>query len=204
MCFFGRCTRPLAAQFLSVHARGGSLCLQPATQELARDPAPPMLQAKEKEATEKAEKLAEDADVDGSQMFAQQAEAFSRQHDALQKQFQLPERTMSVCEVCGVFINSTDNDQRRAVSVSVHLQGCPLASCACSPSKHACSCGAWCPGVLHLCHHAPCKLPHYLCRARSCMRPFAESLQAFTCCGTASLHRACWDGDRRCSCTLRF
>lgn len=72
------------------------------------------IKAKEKEATEKAEKLAEDADVDGSQMFAQQAEAFSRQHDALQKQFQLPERTMSVCEVCGVFINSTDNDQRRA------------------------------------------------------------------------------------------
>lgn len=48
-------------------------------------------------------------------MFAQQAEAFSRQHEALYKQFQTPERTMSVCDVCGVFINSTDNDQRRAV-----------------------------------------------------------------------------------------
>ena len=77
------------------------------------------IQAKEKEATEKSEKLAEEADVDGSQLFAQQAEAFARQHEALLKQFQQPERTMSVCDVCGVFINSTDNDQRRAVIPSV-------------------------------------------------------------------------------------
>ena len=79
----------------------------------------PHAQARQKEASEKAERLAEEADVDGSQMFAQQAEAFARQHDALHKQFQQPERTMSVCEVCGVFINSTDNDQRRAVSAAV-------------------------------------------------------------------------------------
>lgn len=58
--------------------------------------------------------------MDGSQLFAQQAEAFKRQHDALHRQFQQPERTMSVCEVCGVFINSTDNDQRRAVWSALH------------------------------------------------------------------------------------
>ncbi|KAK9786671.1 hypothetical protein WJX73_003841 [Symbiochloris irregularis] len=72
------------------------------------------IKARQKEASEKSERLAEDADVDGSEMFAKQAEAFARQHDNLCKQFMQPERTMTVCEVCGVFINSTDNDQRRA------------------------------------------------------------------------------------------
>lgn len=53
--------------------------------------------------------------------FAQQAEAFNKQHEELHKQFTTPERTMSVCDVCGVFINSTDNDQRKAVGLSPSL-----------------------------------------------------------------------------------
>ena len=53
--------------------------------------------------------------MDGSMLFAQQAEAFNAQHVALQKSLTQPDRTMTVCEVCGVFINSTDNEQRRKV-----------------------------------------------------------------------------------------
>ena len=109
-----------------------------------------MLQAKEKEALDKSERLAEEGDVDGSMLFANQvlhcasaavymwvsglegtptpatervpragvqAEAFQRQWKDLHTSFTQPERTMTVCEVCGVFINSTDNEQRRKVDV---------------------------------------------------------------------------------------
>ena len=107
------------------------------------------MQAKEKEALDKSEKLAEEGDVDGSMLFANQvqhgivaavcmwvrviamwrapltgsprfgvqAEAFQRQWKDLHSSFTQPERTMTVCEVCGVFINSTDNEQRRKVDV---------------------------------------------------------------------------------------
>jgi hypothetical protein len=73
------------------------------------------LQAKEKEALDTSEKLAEEGDVDGSILFATQAEGFKRQWDQLHVQFTQPERTMTVCDICGVFINSTDNEQRRKV-----------------------------------------------------------------------------------------
>ncbi len=73
-------------------------------------------QAKEKEALDKSEALAEEGDVDGSILFANTAEGFKTQYDALHASFTQPERTMSVCDVCGVFINSTDNEQRRKVS----------------------------------------------------------------------------------------
>lgn len=75
-------------------------------------------QAKEKEALQKSETLAEEGDVDGSMLFANTAEGFKKQWDQMHAQFTQPERTMTVCEVCGVFINSTDNEQRRRVGCS--------------------------------------------------------------------------------------
>mmetsp|Transcript_40314 Transcript_40314/g.95794 ORF Transcript_40314/g.95794 Transcript_40314/m.95794 type:complete len:322 (+) Transcript_40314:134-1099(+) len=71
------------------------------------------LDAKMKEALEKAEKLGEEGDVDGAQVFSQQAESLAKQKETQYRQLTQPERTMSVCEVCGVFINSTDNEARR-------------------------------------------------------------------------------------------
>jgi ATP/maltotriose-dependent transcriptional regulator MalT len=62
--------------------------------------------------------LGEEGDVDGALEATKQADAIARQHDALYKQLTEPERTMTVCEICGVFINSTDNDQRRLVSAA--------------------------------------------------------------------------------------
>lgn len=72
-------------------------------------------QAKEKEALAKSEALAEEGDVDGSMVQANVAEGFQKQYEALHTSFTQPERTMTVCDVCGVFINSTDNEQRRRV-----------------------------------------------------------------------------------------
>jgi hypothetical protein len=46
----------------------------------------------------------------------QQADTLGKQHEVLYKQLTEPERTMAVCDICGVFINSTDNEQRRMVS----------------------------------------------------------------------------------------
>lgn len=77
------------------------------------------IQVKVKEALEQSQRLGEEGDVDGAMMFSQQADAFRQQHDSLKKSFTQPERTMTVCEVCGVFINSTDNEQRR----KDHLNG---------------------------------------------------------------------------------
>lgn len=68
------------------------------------------------EALEKAEQLAEAGEVDQAMMLQQQAEAYSRQHEEMFKRLTAPEKTMIVCDICGVFINSTDNDQRRRVS----------------------------------------------------------------------------------------
>ena len=59
--------------------------------------------------------MAEAGDVDGSMVCAQQAETYKKQHETLHTSLTAPERVMTVCEVCGVFINSTDNDQRRQV-----------------------------------------------------------------------------------------
>jgi hypothetical protein len=38
-----------------------------------------------------------------------------------------PERAMEVCDICGVFINSSDNEQRRLVSTQA---GGPAPCCA--------------------------------------------------------------------------
>ena len=72
-------------------------------------------QQQEKDALAKSEERAEAGDVDSSMIYAQSAEGFAKRHADLLKQFTTPERTMSVCDVCGVFINSTDNDARKAV-----------------------------------------------------------------------------------------
>lgn len=48
-----------------------------------------------------------------------QAEQYNKQHDEMFKRLTAPEKTMLVCDVCGVFINSTDNDQRRRVRPSL-------------------------------------------------------------------------------------
>ena len=55
-------------------------------------------------------------EVDQAQQLQQQAEAYNRQHDDMYKRLTIPEKTMLVCDICGVFINSTDNEQRRRVS----------------------------------------------------------------------------------------
>ena len=74
-----------------------------------------MVQGQEVDAMSRSQAMAEAGDVDGSLVCAQQAETYKKQHDTLQTQLTAPERVMTVCEVCGVFINSTDNDQRRQV-----------------------------------------------------------------------------------------
>lgn len=74
-----------------------------------------MLQGQEVDAMHRSQAMAEAGDVDGSLVCAQQAETYKKQYDTLNTQLTAPERVMTVCEVCGVFINSTDNDQRRQV-----------------------------------------------------------------------------------------
>lgn len=74
------------------------------------------LLARRKDALDRSQSAGEEGDVDLSMLLAQQAEQLKQQHDQLEKQLKQPERTMTVCDVCGVFINSTDNDQRKLVS----------------------------------------------------------------------------------------
>ncbi|GLC50651.1 hypothetical protein PLESTB_000403500 [Pleodorina starrii] len=73
------------------------------------------MQAKAKELLHKSQEAGEAGDVDVSMALAQQANEMQAQHDRLHRSLTAPERTMSVCDICGVFINSTDNDQRRQV-----------------------------------------------------------------------------------------
>jgi RNA-binding protein Luc7-like 2 len=61
--------------------------------------------------------LGEQGDVDGSMALAQQADVLKRQHETLVKNATAPERSMSVCDICGIFISSTDNEARRQVSL---------------------------------------------------------------------------------------
>lgn len=58
---------------------------------------------------------AEEGDVDASMAYNKQAETLRAQYDSLKESLTQPERTMTVCDVCGVFINSTDNEARRKV-----------------------------------------------------------------------------------------
>ena len=81
--------------------------------------APGCAQDQQMEALVKSEKAAEAGDVDESMKFAEEAEAFGEEHATLEKTLTQVERTMAVCNTCGVFINSTDNDARK----HEHLQG---------------------------------------------------------------------------------
>ncbi len=63
----------------------------------------------------KSQALGEMGDVDQSLMLAQQADAYKKQHDELHKRMSTPERVMTVCEVCGVFINTIDSAAARSV-----------------------------------------------------------------------------------------
>ncbi|KAG2493834.1 hypothetical protein HYH03_008052 [Edaphochlamys debaryana] len=77
------------------------------------------MQTKAKELLTRSQEAGEAGDVDVSMALAQQATEMQAQHDRLHRSLTAPERTMTVCDICGVFINSTDNDQRR----QEHLTG---------------------------------------------------------------------------------
>lgn len=73
------------------------------------------------ESLDKSQRLGETGDVDASMLAAQQAETYKKQYDDLHRRLTAPDRTMTVCEICGLFINSSDNDQRRLVREEVVL-----------------------------------------------------------------------------------
>ena len=53
--------------------------------------------------------------MDGSMVKVAEAEALQQKWKELHESYTQPDRTMSVCEICGVFVQSTDNEQRRLV-----------------------------------------------------------------------------------------
>ncbi|KAG1659535.1 hypothetical protein FOA52_016158 [Chlamydomonas sp. UWO 241] len=57
--------------------------------------------------------VGEAGDVDAAIAMAAQAESLTKQHADLLRRVSAPERTMAVCDVCGIFMNSTDNKERR-------------------------------------------------------------------------------------------
>jgi hypothetical protein len=77
-----------------------------------------------------------EGDADGSIAMTEAASKFKEEHDNLRIELVTPERTKSVCEVCGVFVNSTDNEQRREVRPGL------LHACCCAPSTFEGSSGA--------------------------------------------------------------
>jgi hypothetical protein len=64
--------------------------------------------------------------VDAAMMLTQQADAYKKQHEELFKKLSTSERSMTVCDICGVFINSTDNDERRWVRSAACLLTAPI------------------------------------------------------------------------------
>merc|ERR1711904_739341 len=60
-------------------------------------------------------RLGEIGKVDQSLQNAQESDKVRLDREALEQRFKYPTaRIMFVCDVCGVFINSTDNEARRA------------------------------------------------------------------------------------------
>jgi hypothetical protein len=59
--------------------------------------------------------LGEQGDVDNALVCTNQADNYRRQYETLHTQLTQPERIMTVCEVCGVFISTTTDDTRRMV-----------------------------------------------------------------------------------------
>lgn len=77
------------------------------------------LRAQAKALTERSEQMAEEGDVDASMAAVAQAERLRADADKLAARYSQPDRFMEVCDVCGVFIQSTDNEARRRD----HLEG---------------------------------------------------------------------------------
>ena len=108
----------------------------------------PTMQDQEREASVISEKMAEEGDVDGSMVKVAEAEALQQKWKELHESYTQPDRTMSVCEICGVFVQSTDNEQRRLVralystAVSSHLL------CENDSAAHH-----WCLSVGCACHY---------------------------------------------------
>ena len=76
-------------------------------------------------ALEKSEALAEDGDVDGSQLFATQAEAFAQQHAEALRTLTAPERVMTVCDICGVFMQQLDNSDPKRKARAEEARAAP-------------------------------------------------------------------------------
>ncbi|PSC70918.1 U1 snRNA associated [Micractinium conductrix] len=75
-----------------------------------------------KELTERSEKMAEDGDIDASMAAIAQAERLRIDADELTKRYTKPDRTMDVCEVCGVFIQNIDTAAGKQAHAD-HLEG---------------------------------------------------------------------------------
>ena len=94
------------------------------------------------EALAKSQALGEEGEVDQSLMLSQQvsgpiysppvlpltgfpdlgwtqADAYKKQHEEMYKRLSAPDRVMTVCEICGVFINSTDMEYQKQRLVCV-------------------------------------------------------------------------------------
>lgn len=67
------------------------------------------------ELLENSEKLAENGDIDASLALAKQLELTRDEYATMLKKATERDRTMTVCEVCGVFMTSTDSEARREV-----------------------------------------------------------------------------------------
>ena len=93
-------------------SRGLGLYRRVLTLSLSPPPAPIIYP----EAMEKSQRLGEDGDVDGSLMLSQQAEAYKKQHEEMYKRLSAPDRVMTVCKICGVFIHNGDEFMKRLVS----------------------------------------------------------------------------------------
>merc|ERR1712050_760849 len=64
---------------------------------------------------ESSRKFGEQGEINQSLQAAQDADKIKTEKENLEQRFKYPGgRIMFVCDVCGVFINSTDNEARRA------------------------------------------------------------------------------------------
>lgn len=65
-----------------------------------------------KEAMDRSQKLGEEGDVDAALLNSEQAEMYTKQHDDLKARITAPERILTVCRVCGVFVHNGDEVMR--------------------------------------------------------------------------------------------